>query len=274
MLCKSSKKSWKLNHAVKTIIAFAFLCCTCFNACRAGDTIDRSRGLVTVRPFRLGKTVVSAQQVSFQADTPFLFVHLHSDEATAHEAIQAVMYQWEIPLVQLLNKSSRLVRFRLQGQAFRFDPNRIFSDKGIRQTLRLSGQYTDGAFRIVQRFRDSLLSLLPTSHAIVAVHNNTEGRLTILQYRDAGSGQVHLNAGQDPDDFFITNSEGLFARLKEKNVNVVLEDTGKMDDDGSLSLYCSRHHIPYINVEAQHGHRAEQLQMLETVCQILKQDKK
>jgi hypothetical protein len=42
-----------------------------------------------------------------------------------------------------------------------------------------------------------------------------------------------------------------------------------MEEDGSLSLYCSRQGIRYINVEAQHGHRQEQQAMLDAVRQIL-----
>lgn len=254
---------------MKTIIVQVFLYCFFFTACQAGDTTEHLRSSVTIRHFALGQTMLSVRQFTFDTEAPFLFLHLHSDEATAYKAVHHVMHEWGIPLVQLFNKQSRLVTFVLDGQTFHFDPNRIFSDDGIRKTLRLSGRYTDGAFRHVQRFRDSLLSLLPIDKPLVAIHNNTHGRFNILQYSDAGSGLVNLNAEQDTDDFFITNDEAIYERLKQENVNVVLEDTLQAEEDGSLSLYCSRNGIRYINVEAQHGHLAEQRQMLEMVFRIL-----
>lgn len=255
---------------MKTIIAQLFLPVFFFTACQAGDTTERLRSAITVRQFALGQTIISVRQSTYGTDAPFLFVHLHSNETTAIKAVQRMGSEWGIPLIQLSNKKSRLVPFQLNSQTFRFDPNRIFSDEGLRKTLRRSGRYTDAAFREVQRFRDSLLSLLLTGKPLVAVHNNTDRRFSILQYRDAGSGQVHLNATQDTDDFFITNDETIYTRLKQENVNVVLEDVSQLEEDGSLSLYCSRQGIPYINVEAQHGHLTRQLQMLETVYQILK----
>jgi hypothetical protein len=42
-----------------------------------------------------------------------------------------------------------------------------------------------------------------------------------------------------------------------------------MTDDGSLSVYCAQLGIPYVNVEAQHGHIWRQLYMLIFALQQL-----
>jgi hypothetical protein len=40
-------------------------------------------------------------------------------------------------------------------------------------------------------------------------------------------------------------------------------------DDGSLSVYAAKKKIPYINIEALHGHLDEQIRMLETLKDII-----
>lgn len=240
-----------------------------FTACSQQDTAEGFLSEVTFRRFAVGRSAVTVRSFTFEKETPFLLIQLHSNETTAADVAYEAAHRWGIHFIQILNKQSRLVPFERQGKTFHFDPNRIFSEAGIKKTLQLSGRYTDAAFRDVQRFSDSFLMLLPPDKPVVAVHNNTDGRFTILQYDNAGIGQVHVNEEQDEDDFFITNDEEIFRLLKEENFNVVLEDASKMKDDGSLILYCSRENIRYINVEAQHGHRQEQEVMLETVRRIL-----
>lgn len=240
-----------------------------FTACSQQDTAEGFLSEVTFRRFTIGTSAVTVPSFTFDTETPFLFIQLHSNETTAGEVAYKAAHRWGIQFIQIQNKQNRLVTFELQGKTFQFDPNRIFSQEGIKKTLQLSGRYTDGAFREVHRFSDSLLLLLPPDKPVVAVHNNTDGRFTILQYKDAGIGQVHVNREHDEDDFFITNDEEIFCLLKEHNFNVVLEDVSQMEDDGSLILHCSRENIRYINVEAQHGHHKEQEVMLETVRRIL-----
>ena len=241
-----------------------------FTACSQQDSAEGFRPEVSYRQFSVGETVVPVRSFSFATATPFFFLLLHSDEMTAAEVAYEAAHRWGVDFIQLQNQQNRLVSFVFRGKTFLFDPNRIFSDTGIKNSLRLSGRYTDAAFREVKRFSDSLFSLLPQNKTFVALHNNTDDRFTILQYRNAGIGQVHVNEEQDVDDFFITNDEEYFELLKSENFNVVLEDASQMEDDGSLSLFCSRNRIRYINVEAQHGHRDEQEAMLVVVNQILK----
>jgi D-alanyl-D-alanine dipeptidase len=52
-------------------------------------------------------------------------------------------------------------------------------------------------------------------------------------------------------------------------MNVVLQDNRQVTDDGSLSVYCGKWGIPYVNVEAQHEHLEQQLQMLKVLLRII-----
>lgn len=223
---------------------------------------------VTNHELPVGLSTVSVLKTHYTTKTPLLFVHLHSNETTAAEVAQAVSAKRSIPFVRIRNGNERLIPFRLSSYAYRFDPNRMFSDSGIRKTLSLHNTSTDAAFSAVKAFSDTVLTLLDTGKIIVALHNNTNDRFNILSYK-AVDMPVHINNNHDPDDFFLTNDEEIFNRLRDLDLNVVLEDAAKVEDDGSLSLYCSRQNIRYVNVEAEHGHEQEQMQMLEMLLQLI-----
>lgn len=255
---------------VKRIIAFIFCCSTVFTACSQSDSVESFVPVIRHHTIPVGETTVLLRQYSFEAATPFTLVHLHSNETTAGTAAEEFARKWGIYFLQLQNGVSRLVTFLHQRKQYQFDPNRIFSEEGIRKTLTLTSQYTKPAQEAVKRFSDSLLQLFQPEKPVVAIHNNTDGKFNILQYSNASIGQVHLNPLHDEDDFFITNDKDLFELLKEADYNVVWEDATQLEEDGSLSLYCSRNIIRYINIEAEHGHLQQQTAMLEVVRQILK----
>jgi hypothetical protein len=50
---------------------------------------------------------------------------------------------------------------------------------------------------------------------------------------------------------------------------VVLQSANAIDD-GSLSIYCQKNKLPYINIEAQHGQKAEQIKMLQETYSLIK----
>lgn len=250
---------------------FLLCCYTAFlTACSQQDSSSGFVPTLLQKIIRIGDTPIVIDQWLFCNETPFTLVHLHGNETTADTVARKTAVKEGIYFLQLQNKGSRLVDFRLQNTTYRFDPNRIFTGSGIKKTLALTSRYTGTAFREIEHFADSLLLLLHPDKPVVALHNNTDGRFDILQYRNNGLGIVHINPLQDADDFFITNDESIFRRLQQQNFNVVLDDATKTEDDGSLNVYCSRQGIVYVNVEAQHGHLTQQLAMLEVLRQILK----
>ncbi len=259
---------------MKKILFFLSFCVCVVAACSQQDTAGHC--LVTPGQISLtvGQSVVSLQQFRPAGSGGFLLLQLHSNERSAGEAAYTAACRWGTEFLQLLNNEQRLVGFQHQEQWFQFDPNRIFSTEGIRKTLAQSGAISEGAVAAVQQFSDSLLCLLNRYQVIIAVHNNTDSRFNIRQYLPIDPERVHLNQQQDEDDFFLTNDPAFFAALKAGHHNVVWENASRMEEDGSLSLYCQRNNIRYINIEAEHGHTAGQLAMLETVKRILEEEKK
>lgn len=64
---------------------------------------------------------------------------------------------------------------------------------------------------------------------------------------------------------FVTDHKILHALIVGQ-YNVVLQANETMTDDGSLSVYCAKLGIPYVNVEAQYGHIWLQMYMLILRC--------
>ncbi|MBK8927556.1 MAG: hypothetical protein IPM74_17060 [Crocinitomicaceae bacterium] len=69
----------------------------------------------------------------------------------------------------------------------------------------------------------------------------------------------------DPDDFIFTTDKNLYDHLSQLPVNIILQDNDNCKDDGSLSVYCGRKGIPYVNIEAEYGHLTEQVKLIEMV---------
>jgi hypothetical protein len=251
---------------LKTAFFFLFNCTIWLAAC-SQQAVTPDPVIRHVVP--LGSSAVVIEQTRLTDSLPYFFVHLHDNETTAAEIAKQVAAREGIMLIRILNQRERLIRFQQSGGQLQVDPNRIFSDTGIRKTLALYNRYSEEAFRAVQQFRNRLLQLLDHNKTIIALHNNTDNRFSILHYQEAGNLPMHVNAEHDPDDFFLTNNRELFDLLRAANFNVVLEEASRVDEDGSLSLYCSRKNIRYINVEAEHGHQQQQAAMLDALLRIL-----
>jgi hypothetical protein len=213
---------------------------------------------------------VAIKEQRYLAEIPIQFILLHSNEKTAATVTNWAADSLGIDFLQIINGGSRLIEFEWEKKRYRFDPNRIFSDDGIEASLRLHSHYSNSAFEIALSFRDSILQLLRPKKTIVSMHNNTDGAFSLLTYRSNNAGMVHQNRAHDVDDFIITNDSLLFEKAKVRGLNIVLEYSNRLKDDGSLSLYCSRNGIPYVNIEAEHGHENEQAAMLLAVIEILK----
>ena len=75
----------------------------------------------------------------------------------------------------------------------------------------------------------------------------------------------------DEDDFILTTDSTIFNRIAAKNINVIYEFAQNISDDGSLSVYAGKRKIPYINIEAQHDHKLEQMALLSALDEIIKE---
>lgn len=204
------------------------------------------------------------------------FVSVHDDENTAILAADTVLPGHGGRLTELRHSGDREIGFRLGGRDHRIDPNRIFTPAGRRATLEALGVWSQPADDAVAAFADALLGAMGIDEAdvVVALHNNTPDRYTVASYAHGGplaadAADLHLRPHGDPDDFFFVTDRRLFDALAAKGHSVVLQHEATVADDGSLSVLCGRLGIPYVNVEAEHGHQAEQEAMLRDVVEVL-----
>ncbi len=205
----------------------------------------------------------------------FVYFNLHDNENTSVEAAKEIIKKYGGTLVEIENGDKRLISFSLKDEEFTFDPNRIFTRVGIKTTLENNGKYTIEAESETNKFAEKLKNLLKNVRLIIALHNNNNENYSIKSYLTGGEYEsdaklVNINSEIDIDDFFFVTGNVFFNFLKEKNQNVALQDNANVTDDGSLSVYCGRQKISYINVEAENGHLAEQTKMLEILQKLTK----
>ena len=224
---------------------------------------------------RVGDT--SARVVAYQSgDARVTYCSLHENERTSVAAARRAIDECDGRLVELRAQGQRLVSFRLDGVQYRFDPNRIFTRVGVEKTLKRYGHYSDQAREAVVAFSTRWLEVadLRGGAGVVAVHNNAPGGYSLKSYARTGAyrdqaAAIYDNPGLDPDDFFLVTEERFFLQLKERRWNAVLQAGHSAADDGSLSLYCGRAGIPYVNVEAAYSHLDRQVEMLREAHRLI-----
>jgi hypothetical protein len=191
---------------------------------------------------------------------------------TGIEAAEDYLFENSGFLVKLKHNGNRLLDFEFRCNIYNIDPNRIFTPKGIKDNL--AKKYALPVAKTVDSFATAMLeNYIVNKKLIVALHNNTENKFSILSYKKgqveaANAAKFYINTTMDSDDFIITTDTSIYRKIKEKNINVVLQSS-RAKDDGSLSIYTQKNKIPYINIEAQHGHFYEQREILYAIKDII-----
>src|SRR5262245_17517946 len=109
-------------------------------------------------PIRLGDTrIFVIRQFVGKGKT---LVHLHENEATALEAAVFYLNCRGGTLITLKHSGERNVVFYLKRRRYEFDPNRIFTDRGIKKSLKKFGSYSIAAHQEVQKLREKIIRLL------------------------------------------------------------------------------------------------------------------
>lgn len=209
-----------------------------------------------------------------QVKSDITFISLHSNETTAQQVVSNYLKRNSGTFIVLQNKKQRLVKFSIANASYIFNPNRIFTLKGIQLTLRRNGSYSPYAAGEIKKLALFITNKLSKAKTAVAVHNNTNGKFSILSYMRKGklfinSKGRNYNPTIDPDDFFLTTCPQIFKKLKARGFNVVLQDNLRVFDDGSLSVFYRKTANCYVNIEAQHGHAVEQAKMLSALISII-----
>ena len=118
----------------------------------------------------------------YQAAIPgLMLVSLHDDENTAADVAREYISQNGGTLVELRHGRGRNVIIRRGANRARFDPNRMFSLGGLRKSLNHFADLTNDNVKIGTAFSKSVVEFIEVQahDIIVAIHNNTEGKLTI-----------------------------------------------------------------------------------------------
>jgi len=204
-----------------------------------------------------------------------MFLVIHDDENTSTRVAYSAMDDFGASLVEMKNDGKYHFTLYADSLAYIFNPNRIFSLNGIEGTLAQMGPCTPEVVEKISHFSGQVAgAFFYEPEFIVALHNNRNGGFSIESYLSDSllmlvADEVFVNPEKDPDDFFYVIDPYHYEVLSKKGFNVILQTQKPFEDDGSLSVWCARLGVPYINVEAEHGRDDEQMLMLEAIRELL-----
>jgi len=196
------------------------------------------------------------------------FLTIHDDEDTGVKAAFKYIAENGGSIIDSQYGGTRNFKFIHQEVTYQTDPNSIYTKTGIRPGLEKFGRAHEDVITELENAGKIILNYynpLKTGY-IFTLHNNGDSGFGISSYLkgydlETAADSLYINFQMDNDDMVLVTEPVLFSWLKKENVNVVLQ-AKSAPDDGSLSIYAMHHHIPYINVEVQHGHIDEHLRLI------------
>jgi len=224
---------------------------------------------------KLAENTVSIKVQQYGERNDVVFINLHDDEVTSVDAAKKILLEHGGLLIEIENNAQRNIRFRLERYFYKVDPNRIFAKEGIKKSLEQLGRISIRAIDEVEKLGQRILQLIPVdAECVVALHNNTPGLFSALEYtpgnkRSVDTKKVYINAEQDADDFFLTTDNSLYEKLADKGFNTILQDNKNCTQDGSLSVYCGKKNIRYVNCETEHGKSEQYYEMMKALFSSL-----
>lgn len=229
--------------------------------------------------YKLAENIVPIKIQQYGGRTDMIFINLHDDELTSVDAAKRILEADGGMLIEIENDSQRNIRFKLGNQFYKVDPNRMFSKEGITKSLEQLGITSPKAIDEVEKLGQRIIQLIPgEAKCVVALHNNTPGLFSVIEYapgnkRSLDSKKVSINATQDTDDFFLTTDRHLYEKLADSGFNTILQDNKRCTDDGSLSVYCGKKNIRYVNCETEHGKTEQYFDMMKALVAALPDNK-
>ncbi|HET9744724.1 MAG TPA: hypothetical protein VFP97_03360 [Chitinophagaceae bacterium] len=225
--------------------------------------------------YKLAENTIPIRIQQYGEKAGIVFINLHDDEMTSVNAAKRILEEYGGTLLEIENNAQRNIRFRLGQFIYKVDPNRIFSKEGIRKSLEQLGRTSGKAIDEASKLGERILELIPVqTGCIIALHNNTPGLFSAVEYtagnkRAADSKAVSINPEQDADDFFLTTDNSLYQKLADKGFNTILQDNKNCTEDGSLSVYCGKKNMRYVNCETEHGKSGQYYLMMQALLAIL-----
>ena len=224
--------------------------------------------------YDLAGNIVPIKIQQYGEKTGFVFINLHDDEITSVDATKRILEEHGGVLIQIENNSQRNIRFKLGKYFYEIDPNAIFSLEGIKVSMEQLGRTSNKAVSEVEKLGQRITQLIPKgARCIIALHNNTPDFYSVSEYapgnkRAVDSKKIYINDEQDADDFFLTTDNDLYEKLADKGYNTVLQDNKHCIDDGSLSVYCGKKNIRYVNCETEHGKTGQYYLMMKSLVEV------
>ena len=225
--------------------------------------------------YNLAGNIVPIKIQQYGERTDIVFINLHDDEITSVDAAKRVLEEYGGLLIEIENNAQRNIPFKLDRYCYKVDPNRIFSVEGIKKSLEQLGRISGKAVDEVEKLGQRIIQLIPEeAKCIIALHNNTPDLFSVTEYapgnkRSVDCKKVYINAEQDTDDFFLTTDNNLYEKLADKGFNTILQDNKNCTEDGSLSVYCGKKSIRYVNCETEHGKAAQYYEMMKALVAAL-----
>lgn len=225
--------------------------------------------------YNLAENIVPIKIQQYGDRTNIVFINLHDDELTSVDAAKRILEANGGLLIEIENDAQRNIRFRLGQSFYKIDPNRVFSKEGIRKSLEQLGKTSVRAIDEVEKLGQRIIELIPGEiKCVIALHNNTPGLFSVTEYapgnkRSIDSKKVYINAEEDTDDFFLTTDNHLYEKLADKGFNAILQDNKNCTEDGSLSVYCGKRNIRYVNCETEHGKTEQYYEMIKALVAAL-----
>jgi len=215
-----------------------------------------------------------------------VFFAPHEDEHVSNEYLAEKIIQEKGRFLILRQAGQREISLTINNQKILVDPNRIFTFKGIKDSIkklnpelpRSSDDFQQAVKRsqALGKFIIAKMGGLNKQNIWLAVHNNTQGYkgdgkggigdVSMIRYRHKlNTGAKYLInltslIGDEDDLFFVTNKQD-FLQMQFKGFNAVLQDpivtSDIEEDDGSLSVYAHMNGIRYINIEAEREYQGK-----------------
>lgn len=230
---------------------------------------------VTSYYYKLGERMIQLKTYQYGNVKDMVYINLHDDEITSINGAKKILGKKGGYLIKIENSKTRNIKFKLDGQYYTVDPNRMFSRTGIAQSLLVFGRTSKKAIDEIEKFANRVLRLIPENPScIIALHNNSNGKYSINSYlpgnlREKDAKQIHINPDKDADDLFLTTDSVLFSRLAKEKYNTIWQDNINAKKDGSLSVYCGENNMPYVNCETEHGQQNQYDEMIHTAINFV-----
>lgn len=204
------------------------------------------------------------------------YLFIHDNEHTARKTSRYALKKYGGTLFEILNNNQRYITQKIDGYYISYDPNRIFTDKGLWDNLvYVNPDVPENTLKKLMKMartnRNNFLKMLLRNRKdfIISIHTNNRTTSLSIHYflldENKKSFQVHVNQNQHPKNFIYTINYFDYIYFTKLGYNVVLQKESDICDDGSLSIYMARKKMKYITIEVLEGFFTEQRKMLNDV---------